>query len=169
MEGKMKTKQQGLESVHQSSQFYGEDITAAIGDTPLIKLRQMTAARNIKATVLVKPEFLNPTGSVKDRMAVYLLDQAVERGELPPGGTIVEATSGNTGAAVAMYAAANGYKTILTIPDKMSDEKVNTLKAFGNGIRGIAEIRHVYCIERLMIIKNAVWTIKSCLIKSIQR
>jgi cystathionine beta-synthase len=64
-------------------------------------------------------------------MAVYLLNQAVERGELKPGGTIVEATSGNTGAAVAMYAAAHGYKAILTIPDKMSDEKVNTLKAFG--------------------------------------
>lgn len=131
MKGMMKTKQQGIESVHQSSQFYGEDITAAIGNTPLIKLRRMTAVRNIRATVLVKPEFLNPTGSIKDRMVVYLLDQAVERGDLPPGGTIVEATSGNTGAAVAMYAAANGYKTILTIPDKMSDEKVDTLRAFG--------------------------------------
>ncbi|RME27044.1 MAG: cysteine synthase family protein [Candidatus Zixiibacteriota bacterium] len=91
----------------------------------------MTTRRNIKATVLVKPEFMNPTGSVKDRMAVYILQQAVKSGELKPGGTIVEATSGNTGAAVAMFAAANGYKAILTIPDKMSKEKVDTLKAFG--------------------------------------
>jgi cystathionine beta-synthase len=74
---------------------------------------------------------MNPTGSVKDRMAIYVLRQAVKSGELKPGGTIVEATSGNTGAAVAMFAAANGYKAILTIPDKMSKEKVDTMKAFG--------------------------------------
>ena len=110
---------------------YANDITETIGDTPLVKLRHLPQERGIKATILVKPEFLNPTGSVKDRMAVYLLRQAVERGELKEGGTIVEATSGNTGAAVAMYAAANGYKAILTIPDKMSDEKVDTLRAFG--------------------------------------
>lgn len=108
-----------------------EDITDAIGNIPLVRLRRMTEERGITATVLVKPEFLNPTGSVKDRMAVYILKQAVARGELKPGGTIVEATSGNTGAAVAMFAAAHGYKAILTIPDKMSKEKVDTLKAFG--------------------------------------
>jgi cystathionine beta-synthase len=113
------------------TELYADNITEAIGNTPLVRLRRMTAERGVKATVLVKPEFLNPTGSVKDRMAVYLLDQAAERGELKPGGTIIEATSGNTGAAVAMYAAANGYKAILTIPDKMSDEKVDTLRAFG--------------------------------------
>ncbi len=111
--------------------FYYGDVTEAIGDTPLVSLRRMTEKRGIKATVLVKLEFLNPTGSVKDRMAVYLLKQAVQRGELKPGGTIIEATSGNTGAAVAMFAAANNFKAILTIPDKMSDEKVNALKAFG--------------------------------------
>jgi cystathionine beta-synthase len=110
---------------------YANDITETIGDIPLVKLRYLPRERGIEATILVKPEFLNPTGSVKDRMAVYLLRQAVERGELKEGGTIVEATSGNTGAAVAMYAAANGYKAILTIPDKMSDEKVDTLRAFG--------------------------------------
>ena len=107
------------------------DITETIGNIPLVRLRRLTAERGVKAQIFVKPEYLNPTGSVKDRMAVYILRQAVARGELKPGGTIVEATSGNTGAAVAMFAAANGYKAILTIPDKMSKEKVDTLKAFG--------------------------------------
>ncbi len=110
--------------------FYNS-ITETTGNTPLIKLQKMTSSRNIGATVLVKAEFLNPTGSIKDRMAVYVLDRAAERGDLKPGGTIVEATSGNTGAAVAMYASANGYKSILTIPDKMSKEKVDMLKALG--------------------------------------
>lgn len=110
---------------------HARDITEVIGNTPLVRLRRLTAEREIKATVLVKLEFLNPTGSVKDRMAIYLLNQAVRRGELKPGGTIVEATSGNTGAAVAMFAAAHGFRAILTIPDKMSKEKVDTLRAFG--------------------------------------
>ena len=113
---------------------YAEDITETIGDTPLVKLRHMATSRNVQATILLKLEFLNPTGSVKDRMAVYLLKEAVRRGELKPGGTIVEATSGNTGAAVAMFAAAFGYRAILTIPDKMSQEKVDTLKAFGGEV-----------------------------------
>ncbi len=110
---------------------YANDMTEAVGNTPLVKLRVLTKEHGIKATILVKPEFMNPTGSVKDRMAIFLLNQAERKGELNPGGTIVEATSGNTGAAVAMFAAARGYKAILTIPDKMSDEKINTLKAFG--------------------------------------
>jgi cystathionine beta-synthase len=114
-----------------ANKFYLNDITEAVGNIPLIRLRRLTAEAGIKATVLVKPEFLNPTGSVKDRMAVYILKQAAANGDLKPGATIVEATSGNTGAAVAMFAAANGYKAILTIPDKMSKEKVDTLKAFG--------------------------------------
>lgn len=114
-----------------ASKYWVDDITEAIGNTPLVKLRRITAEAGIKATVLVKPEFLNPTGSVKDRMAVYLLKKAIADGKLKPGGTIVEATSGNTGAAAAMFAAANGYKIILTIPDKMSKEKVDALRAFG--------------------------------------
>ncbi|MCP4684491.1 MAG: pyridoxal-phosphate dependent enzyme [bacterium] len=114
-----------------SEEYYFDDITQAIGDIPLIKLRRLPEEYGVKATVLVKPEFMNPTGSVKDRMAIYVLRQAVKSGELKPGGTIVEATSGNTGAAVAMFAAANGYKAILTIPDKMSREKVDTMRAFG--------------------------------------
>lgn len=111
--------------------FYLDDITDAVGGTPLIRLKKLPEEHGVEATMLVKAEFLNPTGSVKDRMAIYLLKQAVARGELKPGGTIVEATSGNTGAAVAMFAAVHGYKAILTIPDKMSTEKVDTLKAFG--------------------------------------
>lgn len=114
-----------------SKQFYSDRITEVVGNTPLIKLQRLPLKFGVKATILVKPEFINPTGSVKDRMAVYLLNEAIRKGDLKPGGTIVEGTSGNTGAAVAMFAAAHGYKAILTIPDKMSDEKINTLKAFG--------------------------------------
>jgi cystathionine beta-synthase len=115
----------------ESERIYLEDITEAVGNTPLVRLRRLPEEHGVKATMLVKPEFLNPTGSVKDRMAIYLLKQAVARGELKEGGTIVEATSGNTGAAVAMFAAAGGYRAILTIPDKMSQEKINTMRAFG--------------------------------------
>ncbi len=114
-----------------TDRFYADNITQTIGDTPLVRLQRMPKEYGVEATVLVKLEFLNPTGSVKDRMAVYILEQAIRRGDLKPGGTIIEATSGNTGAAVAMFAAVNGFKAILTIPDKMSNEKVDTLKAFG--------------------------------------
>ncbi|HWR83212.1 MAG TPA: cysteine synthase family protein [Candidatus Deferrimicrobium sp.] len=118
-------------AIKSESAIYAGDITATVGNTPLVRLRRLPAERGIKATILVKPEFMNPSGSVKDRMAIYLLDQAVRRGEIKPGWSIVEATSGNTGASVAMYAAAHDYKAILTIPDKMSKEKVDTLRAFG--------------------------------------
>lgn len=114
-----------------SAKSYLDDITQAVGNTPLVRIRNLTADRGIVATVLVKVESLNPTASVKDRMAIFMLKEAVRSGALKPGGTIIEATSGNTGAAVAMFAAAFGYKAILTIPDKMSAEKVDTLKAFG--------------------------------------
>ncbi|MCB2230412.1 cysteine synthase family protein [bacterium] len=114
-----------------TQKFYVDDITQTVGDTPLVRIRKMTADRGISATVLVKPEFLNPTGSVKDRMAIYILTEAVKNGTLTPGGTIIEATSGNTGAAVAMFAAAHDYKAVLTIPDKMSKEKIDALRAFG--------------------------------------
>ncbi|MDF1543916.1 MAG: cysteine synthase family protein [bacterium] len=118
------------EQIHTDS-FYYDNITQAVGNTPLVRLNRMTAERGIKATILVKPEFMNPTGSVKDRMAIYILKQAVAAGELKPGGMIIEATSGNTGAAVAMFGAVYGHPVILTIPDKMSSEKVDALKAFG--------------------------------------
>ncbi|MGD8923128.1 MAG: cysteine synthase family protein [Candidatus Zixiibacteriota bacterium] len=111
--------------------FFVNEISETVGNTPLVRLRTLPKEHGVTATVLVKVESFNPTGSVKDRMAIYVLRKAIERGELKPGGTIVEATSGNTGAAVAMFAAANGYKAVLTIPDKMSKEKVDTLKAYG--------------------------------------
>jgi cystathionine beta-synthase len=114
-----------------SQATYLDDITQSVGNTPLVRLRKLTADRGISATVLVKPEYLNPTGSVKDRMAIYMLNAAIKSGRLKPGGTIIEATSGNTGAGVAMFAAAHGYQAVLTIPDKMSTEKIDTLRALG--------------------------------------
>jgi len=105
------------------------DILAAIGNTPLVKLNKVVPQG--AATVLVKCEYMNPTGSIKDRMAVYILDQAERRGQIKPGGTIIENTSGNTGQGVAMWACVKGYRCIFTMPDKMSIEKVNMLKAFG--------------------------------------
>ncbi|RPH94237.1 pyridoxal-phosphate dependent enzyme [candidate division KSB1 bacterium] len=101
----------------------------AIGNTPLIRLNRV--ANGLDSEIWVKAEYLNPGGSIKDRIAVRILDKALRTGELQPGGTIVENTSGNTGAAIAMVAAVKGYKCIFTMPDKMSQEKVNGLKAFG--------------------------------------
>jgi cystathionine beta-synthase len=109
--------------------MYYKDITDLVGNTPLLRLKRVTAG--IKAKLLVKLEYLNPGGSVKDRMAFYMLDQLEKEGKLKKGGTIVEATSGNTGVGIAMYAAAKGYKAIFTIPDKMSREKIDLLNAFG--------------------------------------
>ncbi len=106
-----------------------KNILQTIGNTPLVKLNNV--AKGIAANIYAKLEFLNPGGSVKDRMALYIIRDAEKRGLLKPGGTIVENTSGNTGFGVAMVAAVIGYKTIFTIPDKMSEEKINTLKAFG--------------------------------------
>src|SRR5207237_2231868 len=83
------------------------------------------------ATVYVKLEFMNPGGSIKDRMALHILEKAERAGLLKPGGTIVENTSGNTGMGVALAAAVKGYKCIFTMPDKMSSEKINRLKALG--------------------------------------
>ncbi|MGE3109483.1 MAG: pyridoxal-phosphate dependent enzyme [Phycisphaerales bacterium] len=108
---------------------YDANILEAVGRTPLVKLNKVVGPDD--ATVLVKCEYMNPTGSIKDRMAVYILDQAEKRGQIKPGGTIVENTSGNTGQGVAMWAAVKGYRCVFTMPDKMSIEKVNMLKAFG--------------------------------------
>jgi cystathionine beta-synthase len=104
-------------------------ILDAIGNTPLVRLNKVVEPG--MAEVLVKCEYMNPTGSIKDRMALYILNEAERRGELKRGGTIVENTSGNTGLGVAMWAAVKGYRCIFTMPDKMSLEKVNMLKAFG--------------------------------------
>lgn len=104
-------------------------ILDAIGNTPLVKLNKVVD--DSAATVLAKCEFLNPTGSIKDRMALHIIEQAELTGELKPGGTIVENTSGNTGLALAMVGAVKGYNCVFTMPDKMSQEKINMLKAFG--------------------------------------
>lgn len=106
-----------------------ENILQAVGDTPLVRLNKVVGRDS--AAVYAKLEFLNPGGSVKDRMALYLLEKAEREGRIKPGGTIVENTSGNTGFAVAMVAAIRGYRCIFTMPDKMSTEKVNALKAMG--------------------------------------
>lgn len=106
-----------------------DNLLRAVGNTPLVKLNQM--ARDLKTTIYVKPEYMNPGGSVKDRMVVYILDKAMAEGKIGPDTTIVEATSGNTGVAVAMFGAVHNLRVILTIPDKMSDEKINTLRAYG--------------------------------------
>ena len=108
---------------------YHENVLAAIGRTPLVKLGKVVPAG--AATVLVKLEFMNPGGSIKDRMAAHIIDKAERSGLLKPGGTIVENTSGNTGVGLALAAAVKGYKCIFTMPDKMSKEKQDTLKAFG--------------------------------------
>ena len=105
------------------------DITSTFGNTPLVKLNHVT--EGLDATVLVKLESFNPASSVKDRIGIAIVDAAEASGELEPGGTIVEATSGNTGIALAMVGAARGYRVILTMPASMSKERRVLLKAFG--------------------------------------
>ena len=106
-----------------------DDITQVFGNTPLVKLNAVTDGAG--ATVLAKLEFYNPSASVKDRLGVAIIDAAEKSGELKPGGTIVEGTSGNTGIALAMIGAARGYKVILTMPETMSEERKMLLKAYG--------------------------------------
>ena len=105
------------------------DITEAFGNTPLVKLNKVT--EGAVATVLGKLEFYNPSSSVKDRLGIAVVDAAEASGQLKPGGTIVEATSGNTGIALAMVGAARGYKVVLTMPESMSLERRALLKGFG--------------------------------------
>jgi len=105
------------------------NITEVYGNTPLVKLNKIMT--NSTANVLAKLEFYNPTSTVKDRLAIAMVDAAEKSGALKPGGTIVEATSGNTGIALAMVGAARGYKTILTMPESMSSERKALLRAFG--------------------------------------
>jgi len=105
-----------------------EDISKAVGNTPIVRLGRVTAGLPVE--IYVKCEFLNPGGSHKDRLAANMLRRAEESG-LKPGGTIVEATSGNTGASLALLAAIRGYKCVFVMPDKMSQEKLSHLRAFG--------------------------------------
>ena len=108
-----------------------EQITDLIGSTPLVKLKNYSANRKLEATVLAKVEFFNPAGSVKDRIAKAMLDDAEAKGLLKPDSVIIEPTSGNTGIGLASVAASRGYKTILTMPETMSVERRNLLKAYG--------------------------------------
>jgi cysteine synthase A len=105
------------------------DITAAFGNTPLVRVNRLYPES--KAIVAAKLEFYNPTSTVKDRLAIAMVDAAEASGELKPGGTIIEATSGNTGIALAAVGAARGYKVILTMPESMSKERRALLRAYG--------------------------------------
>ncbi len=108
---------------------YYNTILEVIGNTPLIKLNKVT--KGLKPHIFIKAEFLNPGGSVKDRIGVEIIEDAEKTGRLKSGGTIVESTSGNTGMGLALAAAVKGYKTVFTMPDKMSQEKISNLRAFG--------------------------------------
>ncbi|GAA4482718.1 cysteine synthase A [Rhodococcus olei] len=110
------------------SQIYN-NVTELVGRTPLVRLNRLTDGA--EAQVVAKLEFYNPANSVKDRIGVAIIDAAEQSGELKPGGTIVEGTSGNTGIALAMVAAARGYKVILTMPETMSTERRVMLRAYG--------------------------------------
>jgi cystathionine beta-synthase len=106
-----------------------DTILQSVGKTPLVRLRRLT--EGVPATVAVKLESLNPGGSVKDRVGMAMVSEAERRGLLRPGGTIIEATAGNTGVGLAMVAAVRGYRCIFVLPDKMSAEKISLLKAYG--------------------------------------
>ncbi|MBI1806163.1 MAG: cystathionine beta-synthase [Ignavibacteria bacterium] len=108
---------------------YHETIIDTLGNTPLVKLNKIT--RGYKGHYFAKVESFNPGGSVKDRIGLEIIEEAEREGRLRPGGTIVEATSGNTGLGLAIVAAIKGYKTVFTMPDKMSIEKIRLLRAFG--------------------------------------
>lgn len=109
-------------------QFH-DSMISLVGNTPLVKLRNVT--QGLQATVLAKVEYFNPGGSVKDRIALRMIEAAEESGELLPGGTIVEPTSGNTGVGLAIVAQQKGYKCVFVCPDKVSTDKINVLRAYG--------------------------------------
>src|SRR4030095_16043363 len=107
-----------------------DNILEAIGDTPMVRINRITKGV-VKATVLAKLETFNPGNSIKDRMAIRMIEDAERRGLLKPGGTIIEGTSGNTGMGLAIAAVVKGYRCIFTTTDKQSKEKIDALKAFG--------------------------------------
>lgn len=108
---------------------YHDSMIDLVGNTPLVRLNRVTGS--IQATVLAKVEYFNPGGSVKDRIAVRMIEAAERSGELPPGGVIIEPTSGNTGVGLAMVAQQKGYRCIFVCPDKVSTDKINVLRAYG--------------------------------------
>ena len=136
------------------------NITEAVGRTPLVRLNRL--AEGLPAQVAVKVEFYNPANSVKDRIGAAIVDAAEASGQLQPGGTIVEGTSGNTGIALAMVGAARGYKVVLTMPETMSNERRVMLRAYGaeivltpgaEGMRGAVDKAQ----EIVESTQNAIW------------
>ena len=132
-----------------------DDATALIGNTPLVRINSLTEGAG--ATLLAKLEFYNPANSVKDRIGVAIIDAAEASGDLPPGGTIVEATSGNTGIALAFVGAARGYNVVLAMPETMSNERKMLLRAYGaelvltpgsGGMKGAVEKAEQIAAER---------------------
>lgn len=107
------------------------NISELIGSTPLVRLKNFSAARGLDTPILAKAEFFNPAGSVKDRVAKAMIDDAETKGLLRPGAVIIEPTSGNTGIGLASVASSRGYRVILTMPETMSVERRNLLKAYG--------------------------------------
>lgn len=108
-----------------------KQLTELVGNTPLLELKNFNEKKNLQATIIVKLEYFNPAGSVKDRVALAMIEDAEAKGILQPGATIIEPTSGNTGVGLAFVSSAKGYHLILTMPDTMSIERRNLLKALG--------------------------------------
>ena len=108
-----------------------ENLTALIGRTPLVELKQIEKVEQLQARLIAKVEYFNPGGSVKDRIALAMIEDAEAKGLLKPGAVIIEPTSGNTGIGLAWVASVKGYKLILTMPETMSVERQNLLKALG--------------------------------------
>ena len=112
-----------------------KQLTELIGNTPLLELNKFSKAQGIETPITVKVEFFNPGGSVKDRIALAMIEDAEKKGLLKPGATIIEPTSGNTGVGLALVAAVKGYKLVLTMPETMSIERRNLVKAYGAEVK----------------------------------
>src|SRR5258705_3819911 len=138
-----------------------EDIVGAIGNTPLIKLKRASATTG--CTILGKAEFMNPGQSVKDRPARQIILEAEKRGEIKPGGLIVEGTAGNTGIGLALVGNARGYRTLIVIPDTQSQEKKDMLRLCGAELREVAAVpykdpnNYVHISERVANEMGAFW------------
>jgi cysteine synthase A len=138
-----------------------DDLAAAIGNTPLIKLRRASAATG--CTILGKAEFMNPGGSVKDRAALAIIQDAERRGALKPGGTVVEGTAGNTGIGLTLVGNARGYRTVIVMPETQSQEKIDFLRMIGADLRLIPAKpyrdpgNYVHVSGRLATELGAVW------------
>lgn len=112
-----------------------KQLTELIGNTPLVELNHFSASQGLASPIVAKVEFFNPGGSVKDRIALAMIEDAEQKGVLKPGATIIEPTSGNTGVGLALVAAVRGYHLILTMPETMSEERRNLVKAYGAEVR----------------------------------